>query len=482
MTSHRGHAQLPPFARLRAMLLVAFSCLCIAVPAVAVDEYSDMLGRVPDTANVLLLADIETILRSELGLREEWAGLSQQAQARCMIFPVDAKRMIVAARLDFRSLDYEWKIGLAEAHGNLPTLSSVADRERGQIEQVAGTAVVWTPRDLFVVEFPPRAIGFFSPADRQALARWLRSMAARPKAVLSAFAERAVSHVGREAPLVLAIDLSDTVSTNQALERLKSLEAVKQKPLDAAALAPLLATIRGGYLTLDVQDAIRGTLRIEFEQPVEALEPIARDLVIAALEDSGAEIPDVTRWKTRIEGKVIVLSGELSRESARRVMSLVRPLHFDASEIPKPFPTGSQRVPPATTGEATRAYYRAVIDLLDGLKPEKGKSLNFQAIWYDRYARNIDDLPLLNVDPDMLVFGSRVSRTLREIALGIRHSASMRRHRKAESMNLDTYHAALIDRQEDAHLADFVSERREAIRVAAADFRKAMVERYKVEF
>ncbi len=476
-----------PIRRVIGVLQLACAWPFNVAPAGAGDKYSELLGRVPDSANVLMLADVEALHNSTLGMRERWAELSPEARSRCMVFPAGIRRIVVGARLDFRDMDYHWKVGLAEARGALPGLETVAGRERGHVDHVAGGSVVWTPRGFFVVEFPPRTIGFVAPADRQALADWMRTAFSRPKAVRPAFADRAVSHAERDAEVVVAFDLTDTVSPSLAREILEGLDGLRRAGLDPTAVASLLATVRGGYLSLGIKETVAGTLRIEFDEPVESLRPVAKELVLAALEDLGADVPDLPRWRVSVEGKVISLSGGLSPESTRRVMSLVGPLHLDSSRAASPpaaTPTGSTRrsEPSTPTAEATRTYYRAVVDLLDGLKQSKGRSLSAQATWYDRYARTIDELPLLDVDPDMLAFGSVVSRTLREIAVGARHSANIRSHRRTEVVHLDAAHLAHIKRQEDAHLDQFVTEKREAIEVGVADIRKKMAERYKVDF
>jgi hypothetical protein len=72
--------------------------------------------------------------------------------------------------------------------------------------------------------------------------------------------------------------------------------------------------------------------------------------------------------------------------------------------------------------QATLAHYRAVDRLLADLKGEANdsKTLSQIGIWFDRYARKIDRLPVLDVDEDLLAYSAEAAQRLRTISLTVR--------------------------------------------------------------
>jgi hypothetical protein len=78
---------------------------------------------------------------------------------------------------------------------------------------------------------------------------------------------------------------------------------------------------------------------------------------------------------------------------------------------------GSEPPPPDPKVIPSQQYYRSVTSLLDELNTEKKpKTVSQRSYWYKQYATKIDSLPLLNVDPELLEFGSSISSTLRGMA------------------------------------------------------------------
>ena len=75
--------------------------------------------------------------------------------------------------------------------------------------------------------------------------------------------------------------------------------------------------------------------------------------------------------------------------------------------------------PPADSkGQAANSqrYYHAVKKLLDDLRQQKNRTYNASAQAYQRYAQQIDELPILGVDPELLKWGGDVAVTLRGLA------------------------------------------------------------------
>src|SRR6266446_9058563 len=68
---------------------------------------------------------------------------------------------------------------------------------------------------------------------------------------------------------------------------------------------------------------------------------------------------------------------------------------------------------PEAAVAASQRYFSSVKTMLDDLQQQKVKTYKQQSYWYHQFAEKIDELPMLNVDEDLLKYGSSVSTTLR---------------------------------------------------------------------
>jgi hypothetical protein len=66
-------------------------------------------------------------------------------------------------------------------------------------------------------------------------------------------------------------------------------------------------------------------------------------------------------------------------------------------------------------------YYKTVDSLIQELRKDLSQSFqDGHAVWMERFARKIDRLPILNVDEELLTFGSNVAESFRDMALARR--------------------------------------------------------------
>jgi hypothetical protein len=415
-------------------------------------------------------------------------------------FPADAKSLVVAGRLDFSDLKPNWTLCLAEMHSAKNDLGALARRERGFVEKVNEMSVAWSPRNMYLLLATPQMLGFFVPADRQMLERWVQSTIIRPRTFPPQFADRALFHADRKAQVALALDLKNAISPELARQWLSSLSGVaKMKTIDTEALGRAYASAKSAALTVEVGESIEGTLRIDFMLPIDYGKTVAKDVVIQLLEDCGASVNDISKWSTDAQGTSITLSGQMSKEGLRRILSLVEPPvttpETPSGSAPLPAPTGPTSVPaPPSTVEASQSYFRAVTDLLDGLKHERSNSHKGMSLWYDRYAKRIDALPLLGVDNELLDWGMTISKTLREMSAGVNYNAKDQTYRISGLSNYTggyyygysgdskAYNASVIRKQGDAVMDVQMDQVWKRIDITIAEMRRKMVEKYKVDF
>jgi hypothetical protein len=65
-------------------------------------------------------------------------------------------------------------------------------------------------------------------------------------------------------------------------------------------------------------------------------------------------------------------------------------------------------------------YFKNVNQILKDLKEDKTRSVKGLADWYDKYAGQIDKLPILNVDPLLISFASATSEHLRAMGSSLK--------------------------------------------------------------
>ena len=97
----------------------------------------------------------------------------------------------------------------------------------------------------------------------------------------------------------------------------------------------------------------------------------------------------------------------------RQIVSLIAPGsgHRDLSaEETSPSAATSPETIKATMSQK---YFRSVKGLIDELHQTLNKTRDNHADWFERYARKIDDLPIKDIDKDLLTFGGNVSNSFR---------------------------------------------------------------------
>jgi hypothetical protein len=129
----------------------------------------------------------------------------------------------------------------------------------------------------------------------------------------------------------------------------------------------------------------------------------------------GASLDELDSWKGSVEDKAYVLRGQLTEGGARMLLSPASSRTSGTSYAG--VSPGLEPPPPNPKAIPSQMYFRSVTSLLDELnKEKKPKTISQRGYWYQQYATKIDNLPLLNVDPDLLEFGAAISSTLRGMA------------------------------------------------------------------
>lgn len=495
----------------------------VAAPAAAQGgsrKYGELLKRIPEQANVLLLADVDGLFQSPLGKREQWRERAASRASAGLGLADDVSKLVVAARFDLDTMSETWRIGMAESREALPDLEKIAVREGGFVEKIRGMPVAWTPRGFYLFTFPTKVFGFVEQADRHALWKWIDTTLSKPRTFPPSFADTAFFHADGGSAIVLALNLTESVSPSLTEPWLKTIPSVKKANLDPGLLATRLARVKSAYLEIDVGQEMTAKLVIDFNADLATGAPILRDstpvlkeLIITLLENCGAMLPEIKTWNQRFDQKTqsFELSGRIGEESARRVLSLAHPPNLSSSMKPSPGEaslaqsTGktaaaeSAKQPPVEPTrdqsiKSSQAYYRSVVDLMHGLRQQDRPNYKSMKLWYDRYAKQIEELPILGIDTELLDWGGLCSRTLREMGSGIHYSAKDQTYRLAQSPNgfyagyggyygnSKGYDQAVLTREANAVLSVQLDANWQKLEISIADMRRKMTEKYKVDF
>jgi hypothetical protein len=370
----------------------------------------------------LILIDADKLFGSPLADKERWAARRKAAfESGISALPPDASAVVMAAQMDFESGVNHWELALTRfSQGR--DVATAAKRFGGSLDTISDRAVAKLPSNHYVVQISPTLLGSHMPATRQDVARWL---AATDKtnltASMSPYLTTAYGYAAKVGtPIVMAVDLGGVVSATEAAERLAQFPGLADKKELIAPLAKLAGSLQGATLGITVGESALGAIRVDFAESPEAYSAVLKPILIEALRRHGAMVDDFESWQPSVQGNAFMLKGPLSTAGARRVLSVLElpPALGHALEEMALSPTGSGGANPS------QLYFQAITALIDDLreKPKKDgvQTMGQAALWYSKYARKIDQLPILGVDPTLLNFGADIAGGLRDAESALR--------------------------------------------------------------
>jgi hypothetical protein len=387
------------------LLLVAGSS---AIAAADAANMGDLAGKIPASTNAIVAVDVKAALQSPYAQAWGWTadgGSKMGTNPFARLNGVD--RCLAAARFNFGTMDTSWETALMQRTDPKQALPGMA------VDKLAGKATNRGPGGLLLVDLGDNTIAAVQDSDRQLAAQWIEQGAALGKA--SEYLQQAAGKASSSTPIVVAFDLKDAVSTAEAMQMIQGdppegLGEVSEG--DAAELAALFASIKGITLTINADKEPRGEATVNFGKDTSKLGANAKSALLDLLGRQGMAIADFKNWEFQASGDRVVASGTFSTGGVKRVLRTIRtPMH------PAPRPAGEVAKStgnPSDKSAASRRYFNAISSTLDELKP--GKSLAETARWLLRDAKEIDSMPILGVDPELVAWGGNVSATFRDIA------------------------------------------------------------------
>ncbi len=472
-------------------------------------DFDPLLTKVPASANTLVLIDVEQTLASELAQQEGWGKKLELAYVNRPIFlPPEASQLVMAAALqpsaDFGRL---WELGVMQMNEPL-SMRSIARSEGGYVDSIGGVDVTWTPSDAYFVALGPSELGVLFPAERQFVSRWVDFAKKSQEIQITEYLKQATRLTNEQIQILLAIDLTDVVQPHEAQQKIEDSPVFQKAKLKPEEVVSILASLRGATLRVAIGKKAQAQLRIDFGSDIAILEPIAKELVLSVLGDLGANVSDLESWKVTLKPQAIHMEGPLSQDGLRRIFSVVELPTTKFSTLKDTDGEGQSpgETPESMIREASLTYYRSIDVLLKDLRRDlRGQKAS--AAIMERYARKIDRMPILSVDPELLDYGSKVANTLRTMALtkrqgGVQYGVNTAGMGGGGYANYATGYGYLGNEVGDlysgarASAADRASMKAEAladanyarvegfkgIEDATAEIRRKMTEKYQVEF
>ncbi len=160
---------------------------------------------------------------------------------------------------------------------------------------------------------------------------------------------------------------------------------------------------------MKVTDKLQATTIVQVASDGEWLGKIAKAVIPEILDRAGVSLPEIDNWTVTAEPKRLTLSGEMSVDSMRDLLSIMGIL-----TATKPVKVSDD---PAVIAKTSRTFYRTICAALDSY-PKTG-SYDRINTWVKRESAKIERLPLVNVDPELVGWSAEVTKRMREVMMAL---------------------------------------------------------------
>jgi hypothetical protein len=467
--------------------------LLAAVPASAQSPaaFEPLMKKVPDGANVLVIFNVEQILKSTYAMvHNSEEKLKESFAQRGILIPPDATQFVMAEQYDLEHLRLNWAAAVIGLKKPID-FDRFAALGRHTVESLSGLQGIGMSK-AFALNLGDKQLGLFIPSNRQQAARWAQQLkhSSQP---LSPYLAQAGSYgdtAGTD--IILAIDLADVFPPQWLNDRIRYL--LRDSKVDIGKAAAILSKAQGARLGIKIGLKCNAMLVVDLQDDPAILADVVKPLSIEVLGNSGLLLDEMKQWKPAVGKKTISLQGELTEDGMRQIMGVV--------ELPPDAPgmtDGGAAGATAGTSEslkrdASQKYFKAVQQRLDSLRLQKqdAKTMGQMAMWIDSAARGIDRMPVLNVDDELLDYSTTVSNELRQIVASLQGVGIQTGAQAAQIYSTDSYYyddgtnvqgaRRAVKAQEKAEGATSSLEMSRVIASQSAAIRRKMSEKYQVEF
>src|SRR3954463_10216360 len=97
--------------------------------------FGELLKRIPEQSNTLMLVNFDGLFDSPMGRRENWRQKAIANHGGGLGLAADVSKAAVAVGLNFHTMQERWKVGIVQLRRDVPIKSNdLAAREGGYVE------------------------------------------------------------------------------------------------------------------------------------------------------------------------------------------------------------------------------------------------------------------------------------------------------------------------------------------------------------
>lgn len=389
---------------------------------------SDLLKLVPDTVNAVVVVRVRDLTNTPRGKRENWAKKHEsEFLAGSLHIPPTVNTLVrgVAFHPEDASSPLVYSVASWQ---RMSSIAELAKREGTEVEWIGPVPTARTSRGAIVAEIIPGVTGLIRPGFRQEMARWIARCERKDNPAPAAYFTEAIKDESSQ--ILMAFDTRDMFGPKLVRARLARMQSLVGIEAHLETLSKLVEKLRGVRLQVRIEEQAAARLSLDFGADVPMnVGGYFRPLLAEFFGDAGAHIEELETAKVEVAAQSVTLVMDLSDSSLRRVLSLLispSPSSSEADPVPMPpAPDTAVRPVPGKAGPnaaANQMYFTAVYQSLADLEAMNRKAKDYAktATWHDNYARKIDQLPMRNVDQELLEYGADVASKLRSLAASLR--------------------------------------------------------------
>jgi hypothetical protein len=444
---------------------------------------------------------MEKAKNSPLGLKEDWKKNVEKAfEDGVARVPPQATRFVLASQIDFESKEPFWEAAVIDLDRG-DSMEQLAKARKGAEEKIEGLPAVRLANGAYVLQLGPKRLAAMGPGDRQTVVRWVREVRRRSPPPLSPYLQRAAVYSDEAgSDIIMALDLEGAMSWERVGGYLKKYEkslrqwqTAEKMPMSLSEVAEVLSSVHGIRIGVRIGEQSSAKIVVDLRDDAGHVAAFAKPLLLQVLSDNGALINDFQSWTAEAKGNELSLAGILSRSGLRRLLSVVdSPASDDAAASP-----GEQ---PISQAEKSRQYFRTIVAMADDLKDDMKKAANLAStqLYFDKYAKRIERMPILGVDDELLQYSAFVANCLRQATGSVKTMGIQTGVRTAVGTGADYSNYRWVDpyadlkasateriavrAQEKAVAATDVQSLRQAMIAATFNIRRRMTQKYQIEF
>jgi hypothetical protein len=282
---------------LRLLAILALLAAC-ARSGVADDEFQDLVNQIPRSANAVVLLNMEKAKNSPLGQKEDFKGKLERAfAAGAARVPPQATRFVMASEIDFDLMEPIWEAAVMDLDEEM-TLGPLAKARGGTLDTIEGLQAVSLPNDTYLVQLGPKRLAAMTPANRQEVVRWIRSVRKPSPPPLSPYLQKAAVYsddAGSE--IIMALDLDGAMSFERVAKYLKAHEkqleewqSKDEHPQKLTEVASVLSNIGGIRIGVRIGQQQTSKIVVDMHADAFPVSSIAKPLLLQAMSDKGVLI------------------------------------------------------------------------------------------------------------------------------------------------------------------------------------------------